>query len=67
MTDAQNKAEQLTTLAGAELGDVLTISDFSAIPLPVGGVVQEETANVVPVLPGTELVQANIQVTWEIR
>ena len=67
MSDAQDKAEQLAELAGAQLGDVLTISESSRSPVPVGrgGAAQLEAA--VPVEPGTQTVEVNVQVTWLLR
>lgn len=67
MNDAQDKAEQLAELVGAQLGDVLTISESSRTPVPVGrgGAGQLEAA--VLVEPGTQTVEVNIQVTWLLR
>lgn len=67
MNDAQNKAEQLAELAGAQLGDVFTISESSRTPVPVGrgGAAQLEAA--APVEPGTQTVTVDVQVTWLLR
>lgn len=69
MLDAQQKAEQLTELAGAELGPVHTILETGgSSPLPVALSVEESfAASSVPVQPGTQSIQASVQVTWEIR
>lgn len=66
--DARRKAEQLAALAGATLGPALTISEFSQTPIPLA---QDVTAlraaeAVVPVQPGTQQVQVNVQVTWQL-
>jgi len=67
MLNAQQKAEQLTELAGATLGPVQTILETgSASPLPV-----EQAAGLaaaaVPVQPGSQNIEASVQVTWEIQ
>ncbi len=68
MNDAQQKAEQLTNLAGAELGPVHTIIETGvSSPRPVALAAQESPAASVPVQPGTQLIQASVQVTWEVR
>jgi uncharacterized protein YggE len=66
--DAEHKAEQLVELADAELGDVLTINESSRIPRPVveqavGGVAEAA----VPIQPGTQSIEVDIQVTWLLR
>lgn len=67
MNDARSKAEQLTALADAELGDVLTITEFSQLPpIPViRDTVAVESAT--PIQPGTEFVETTVQVVWQIR
>jgi uncharacterized protein len=66
--DALHKAEQLTSLADAELGEVLRIRESSQTPGPVlgRGVVVEEAA-AVPVEPGTQTVTVNLDVTWLLQ
>lgn len=69
MADARHKAEQLAKLANATLGSVITISDASVSPIPyqplaAGGMAQANMA--VPVSPGTQTINANIQVSWEL-
>jgi uncharacterized protein YggE len=66
--DAEHKAEQLVELAGAESGDVLTIDESSRIPRPdveqaVGGAAEAA----VPIQPGTQSIEVDIQVTWLLR
>ncbi|MFP4345151.1 MAG: SIMPL domain-containing protein [Anaerolineales bacterium] len=65
-TDAQEKAMQLVTLAGAELGPVQSINESTRTPRPVRGVEMEEAARAVPVQPGTENIEVELQITWLI-
>jgi hypothetical protein len=66
--DAMHKAEQLAGLAGQELGPVATISESSQTPYPVvRQSAQIEAAAAVPVEPGTQTVQANVNVTWQLQ
>jgi uncharacterized protein YggE len=65
--DAQHKAEQLASLAGAKLGTVITISETSQTPRPVVlETVQAARAAAVPVEPGTETIEVSVQVTWSL-
>lgn len=68
MMDAQAKAEQLTTRAGAELGSVHSIVELgSSGPGPVIFAEQAAADSSVPIQSGTQTIQANVQVIWEIR
>ncbi|MAU00183.1 MAG: hypothetical protein CL608_23835 [Anaerolineaceae bacterium] len=68
MQDAQQKAEQLTELAGAELGPVHTILETGgARPLTVPVAEEASLAADVPIATGTQTIQASVQVIWEIR
>lgn len=68
ITDAQQKAEQLTELAGAELGPVQTILETgNATPITAPIAQEENLSASVPVQPGTQLIDASVQVTWEIQ
>jgi len=69
MTDAITKAEQLTELAGAELGEVLTIEEIGAdAPSPVRFAETEQAAGAaVPVEPGRQEIEVSLRVTWRIR
>jgi uncharacterized protein YggE len=63
--DAQNKAEQLASLAGTELGEVLTINESGRVPQPiVERPAIAEVAAAVPIEPGSQTVQVDLQVTW---
>ena len=68
MQNALEKAEQLTELADAELGPVRTILETGGSrPVPVTLSSEESVAASVPVQPGTQSIEASVQVTWEIR
>ena len=63
--DAQHKAEQLADLAGVELGEVLAISESGRVPQPrVEQAVMAEAAAAVPIEPGSQTVEVDLQVTW---
>jgi len=64
--DAKHKAEQLSELAGASLGEVLTISESGRGPQPVveRPVLAAEAAAAVPVEPGSQTIEVDLQVTW---
>lgn len=67
MADARQKAEQLAALANADLGEVITISETGLTPIPFdgrGGAAPLEAA--VPIEPGAQLIQVNVQVTWRL-
>ncbi len=68
LQDAQRKARHLASLANVELGEILSISDSSRGPQP--GVSRElavQGAAAVPIEPGTETLEAEIDVTWALR
>lgn len=68
MADAQQKAEQLTNLAGAQLGPVQTILETGGIsPVSFSLTTEGSTSASVPIQPGTQSISASVQVTWEIR
>jgi len=64
--DALHKAQQLAELSNSGLGMVLTISESSRTPTPImeralgAGVV----AAAVPIEPGNQLIEVDLQVTW---
>lgn len=70
VNNAREKAEQLTSLLGAELGQVLTINETSFTP-PTPVVFEEAAADraaaAVPVQPGTQFIEATVQITWQIE
>ena len=68
MQDAQGKAEQLASLADGELGQVLTINEITRTP-PVlfEGAQPAVDQAAVPIEPGTQSVEVEVQVTWLLR
>ena len=59
--DAQHKAEQLAELAGATLGEVLSINDFSQTPLPLAqSTIAMGAADALPIQPGMQQLQVNV-------
>jgi uncharacterized protein len=62
--DAAHKATRLARLAGATVGNVLSISESSQSPVPV--MREAVMASSVPIRPGTQNVQVHLEVTWEI-
>lgn len=66
MQDATMAAEQLAMLAGADLAEVLTISEARSAPIAFERVEVAETA-AVPIQPGTESVQVMVNVTWRLQ
>jgi uncharacterized protein YggE len=66
--DARRKAEHLVALADAALGPVLTISEFSQTPIPLAqdAATFRAAEAAVPVQPGTQQVQVNVQVIWQL-
>lgn len=66
MNDAIAKAEQLTDLAGTTLGPVVTIRETGGTtPIVVQEAAAFESA-AVPVQPGTQTIEASVQVVWHI-
>lgn len=69
VSNAQAKAEQLTSLLDATLGEVLTIESFGETP-PQPIFFAEDAAvggAGVPVAPGTQFVEATVSITWRIE
>lgn len=65
--DAEQKAEQLASLAGVELAEVMTIDEVTTAPRPIGRVAVEADGIAVPIEPGAEDVQVDLQVTWSVQ
>jgi hypothetical protein len=65
-SDAEHKAAQVAGLADAALGEVVSISETSRTPGPIAreGLGGAEAA--VPVEPGSQTLEVNVQVTWEL-
>ena len=68
VNNAREKAEQLAALLDTELGQVLTVSELSFTP-PTPIVFEEavDRAAAVPVQPGTQSIEASVQITWQIQ
>jgi uncharacterized protein len=68
MSDARRKAEQLATLAGVELGAVISINESGSGPPPVITRVAAEAAAAaeVPIETGESLVAVSVQVSYEL-
>ncbi len=64
--DAQHKASQLADLAGAQLGEVVTITESSQPPSPIVERAVSPGA-AVPISPGTQTIQVTVQVTWQLQ
>jgi len=64
--DAEHKAAQMAELADAVLGEVISIGETSRTPGPIvrEGLGGAEAA--VPVEPGSQALEVNVQVTWEL-
>lgn len=63
--DAQAKAQQLADLADLELGSALTITESSRTVRPFVEAAREvAAAAAVPIQPGTQSVDVDLQVTW---
>ena len=68
MADAIAKAKLYVEAAGAELGPVMTIAEQGGyVPRSMGAPMMETAAKPVPIEPGTESVDIEVQVTWELR
>ena len=68
VNNAREKAEHLASLLDAELGQVLTVSELSFTP-PTPIVFEEAAADTaaVPVQPGTQSIEASVQITWQLQ
>ncbi len=69
MDDARDKAAQLAALVEAELGEVLSIRDTSSLPQPSFSIARPALAagSEIPIEPGSEQVQAAVEVTWRLQ
>ncbi|MGD8463439.1 MAG: SIMPL domain-containing protein [Anaerolineae bacterium] len=67
-SDAQHKAEHLAGLAELELGEVLTINESGTGPQPVvERALMADTAAAVPIEPGSQTIEVDLQITWNLR
>ncbi|NJP05807.1 MAG: SIMPL domain-containing protein [Chloroflexaceae bacterium] len=67
MADARRKAEQLAGLAGAQLGQVLVITENIGAPPPIVRGVPEASDAAVPIEPGEQQFTVQLQVTFELQ
>jgi uncharacterized protein len=67
MVDARHKADQLAEAAGASVAEVLTIEETDLTPRPAPPVMADMPEAAVPIEPGAETIEVNVQVTWVIR
>lgn len=65
--DAEEKALQLADLSDAELGDVVSIGESTQGPRPVYAEAALEEEAGVPIEPGSEEIQVQLQVGWALR
>jgi uncharacterized protein YggE len=66
--EARHKAEQWAELTGAALGEVLTINEYqSAIPYAAESTLVRGAAADVPIEPGAQTVQVDVQVSWRLE
>jgi uncharacterized protein len=66
--DALHKAEQLADLAGASLGNVMTITEYSRSPRPIfQETMAMDAAAAIPIQAGTETIEVELQVTWYLE
>lgn len=64
--DAERKATQLAELAGVTLGEVVSINASSQTPSPIVREGIGGASAAVPIEPGSQDLQATVQVTWEL-
>jgi len=68
MEDAIAKAKLYVEAAGAELGPVMTITEQGGyVPRTMAAPMMESAAKPAPIEPGTESVDIEVQVTWELK
>jgi uncharacterized protein len=67
--NATQKAEQLAGLADAELGQVLTINESSFFPMAFREAAADmaQAGSAVPISPGTQTINIDVVVTWELQ
>ena len=66
MQDARQKAEQLAALVNAQLAEVISITESDRTPFPLGRADLPVAEAAVPVEPGTQFVQLDVQVSWRL-
>jgi uncharacterized protein YggE len=66
LEDARAKAAELAAAAGVELGDIVSISEFSAA-VPFNGNMRMDMGGSAVIQPGQQEIQATLDVTFEIK
>ncbi len=71
VAEATAKAEQYAAAAGQELGDVLTLKEVRAKPVPTpayaqGAAIRDLSSKAVPIRAGKETGAVTVQVVWEL-
>jgi uncharacterized protein YggE len=67
MDDARDRAQQLATLAGATLGPVLSITEGGSQRGPIFETGADVGGATVPIVPGSQTLQVNLEVTWLLQ
>ena len=70
MADAIAKAKLYVEAAGAELGPVMTIAEqggYMPRSMAAAPMMEATAAKPVPIEPGTQNVDIEVQVTWELK
>ncbi len=67
MQQARDQAQELAQLAGASLGPVNSITENAAGGGPILEAAADGGGAAVPVAPGSQNVQVNLQVTWLLQ
>lgn len=64
--DAKSRAEQYAQLSGLRLGRVLSISEATGSPPPVGAPTPRAMPSMVPLEPGQQTVNFSVTAVWEL-
>lgn len=67
VANARRRAELYAAAAGAEVGEVLTITEGEASPPPRPVFARALKAEAVPIERGTETLEANVTITWALK
>lgn len=65
--NARQKAEELARLTNTTLGPILEIQESSSIPAPIPAEAAAPREAAVPVLPGTQTISVQLQMTWTLN
>lgn len=68
--DARHKAEELARISGGNLGVIVSVTETSYTPVPVGREAEagagDDAASSVPINPGESTFTIDVQVVWEL-